>query len=74
MDLERDPFSLVRINEELLGRKCCDSGLEHPLLLRKSGSAGNRSRDPWLCSHELSPLDHKGRFRLVLYPSQFIVY
>jgi hypothetical protein len=24
-----------------------------PLLLRKSGSAGNRTRDPWICSQEL---------------------
>jgi hypothetical protein len=30
-----------------------------PLLLRKSGSAGNRSRDLWICSQELWPLDHQ---------------
>jgi hypothetical protein len=24
-----------------------------PVLLRKSGSAGNRTRDPWFCSLEL---------------------
>jgi hypothetical protein len=30
------------------------------LLLRKSGSAGNRTRDFWICSQELSPLDHRG--------------
>jgi hypothetical protein len=30
------------------------------LLLRKSGSAGNRSRDLWICSQELSPLDDRG--------------
>jgi hypothetical protein len=29
-----------------------------PLLLRKSGSAGNRIRDLWICSQELWPLDH----------------
>jgi hypothetical protein len=28
-----------------------------PLLLRKSGSAGNRTRDLWVCSQEL--LDHR---------------
>jgi hypothetical protein len=31
-----------------------------PLLLRKSGSAGNRTRDLWVCSQELGPLDHRG--------------
>jgi hypothetical protein len=30
------------------------------LLLRKSGSAGNRTRDLWICSRELWPLDHRG--------------
>jgi hypothetical protein len=29
-----------------------------PLLLRKSGSAGNRTRDLWIYSQELEPLDH----------------
>ena len=31
-----------------------------PLLLRKSGSAGNRTRDPRICSQKLWPLDHRG--------------
>jgi hypothetical protein len=31
-----------------------------PLLLRKSGSVGNRNRDLWICSQELWPLDHRG--------------
>jgi hypothetical protein len=31
-----------------------------PLLLRKSGSAGNRSRDLWVNNQQLWPLDHKG--------------
>jgi hypothetical protein len=29
-------------------------------LLRKSGSAGSRTRDLWICSQELWPLDHRG--------------
>ena len=34
-----------------------------PLLLRKSGSAGDRTRDLCICSHKLWPLDHRrGRF------------
>ena len=31
-----------------------------PLLLRKSGSAGNRNRDLCICSQKLWPLDHRG--------------
>jgi hypothetical protein len=31
-----------------------------PLLLRKSGSAVNRTRDLWICSQELWLLDHRG--------------
>jgi hypothetical protein len=31
-----------------------------PLLLRKSGSAGNLTRDPCICSQKLWPLDHRG--------------
>jgi hypothetical protein len=30
------------------------------LLLRKSGSAGNRTQELWICSQELWPLDHRG--------------
>jgi hypothetical protein len=30
-----------------------------PLLLRISGSAWNRTRDLWICSEELWPLDHR---------------
>jgi hypothetical protein len=32
----------------------------HQLLLRKSGSAGNRSRDGWDCSQAFCPLDRRG--------------
>jgi hypothetical protein len=28
-----------------------------PLLLRKSGSAGNRTQDLWICRQKLWPLD-----------------
>jgi hypothetical protein len=31
-----------------------------PLLLRKSGSTGNRTRDLWVCSQEVWLLDHRG--------------
>jgi hypothetical protein len=31
-----------------------------PPLLRKSGIAGNRTRNLWVCGQELCPLDHSG--------------
>jgi hypothetical protein len=31
-----------------------------PLLLRKSGSSRNRTRDLWICSQELWQLDYRG--------------
>ena len=31
-----------------------------PLLVRKSGSAGDRTRDLCICSQKLLPLDHRG--------------
>jgi hypothetical protein len=30
-----------------------------PLLLRKSGRAGNQTWDLWICSQKLWPLDHR---------------
>jgi len=37
-----------------------------PLLLRKSGSAGDRTRDLCICSQKLWPLDHRGGLTLAL--------
>jgi hypothetical protein len=31
-----------------------------PLLLRKSCSTGNRTRELWVCNQELRPLDQRG--------------
>jgi len=39
-----------------------------PLLLRKSGSAGDRTRDLCICSQKLWPLDHRGGHTLWHYP------
>ena len=41
-----------------------------PLLLRKSGSAGNRTRDLCICSQKLWPLDHGGGYNT--YWTEFI--
>jgi len=37
-----------------------------PLLLRKSGSAGDRTRDLCICSQKLWPLDHRGGLLIML--------
>jgi hypothetical protein len=42
-----------------------------PLLLRKSGSAGNRTWDLWICSQELWSLDHRGGHRDLIKIYQF---
>ena len=36
-----------------------------PLLLRKSGSAGDRTRDLCICSQKLLPLDHRGGPKII---------
>jgi len=41
-----------------------------PLLLRKSGSAGDRTRDLCICSQKLWPLDHRGG-RIVVHTFQY---
>jgi hypothetical protein len=35
-----------------------------PMLLRKCGSAGNRTQDPWVSSQELCLLDYRGGRRV----------
>jgi hypothetical protein len=43
-----------------------------PLLLRKSLSAVNRTRNLWICSHELWPLDHRGGLYIYIYIRIFL--
>jgi hypothetical protein len=43
------------------------------LHLRKSGSSRNRTRDLWICSKELWPLDHRG-CHIYIYIIQYILY
>jgi hypothetical protein len=37
-----------------------------PLLLIRTGRAGNRSRDLWICSQKLWPLDHRGSLIIII--------
>jgi hypothetical protein len=45
-----------------------------PLLLRKSGSAGNRSRDLCICSQKLWPLDHRGGLLFLKFISKLYIF
>jgi hypothetical protein len=55
--LDRSRYFFIQIAPQLSSRGWVDP-IPDPLLLRKSGSAGNRTRDLWICSQELWPLDH----------------
>jgi hypothetical protein len=57
--LDRNSYFSIQVAPQLSLRGWVDP-VPDPLLLRKSGSAGNRTRDPWICSQELWPLDHRG--------------
>jgi hypothetical protein len=57
--LDRSRYYLFQVAPQLHSWGWVDL-IPDPLLLRRSGSAGNRSRDLWICSQELWPLDHRG--------------
>jgi hypothetical protein len=54
-----EPLLFLQIAPQLSSRGWVDP-VPDPLLLRKSGSAGNRTKDLWICSQKLWPLDHRG--------------
>jgi hypothetical protein len=55
--LYRSRYFFYQVPAQLYSRGWVDH-VSDPLVLRKSGSAGNRSRNLWICSQELWPLDH----------------
>jgi hypothetical protein len=57
--LDRSRYFFFQAVPQLYSRGWVDP-VPDPLLLRKSGSAGNRTRDLWICSQELWPLAHRG--------------
>jgi hypothetical protein len=61
----RSRYFPIQVASQLSSRGWVDT-VPDPLLLRKSGSAGNRTPDLWICIQELWPLDHRGG------PSHFI--
>jgi hypothetical protein len=50
--LDRSRYFFIQVAPQLYSRGWVDP-VPDPLLLRKSGSAGNLSRDLWICSQEL---------------------
>jgi hypothetical protein len=57
--LDRNRYFLFQVAPHLSSRGWVDS-VPDPLPLRISDSTGNRTRDLWICSQELWPLDKKG--------------
>jgi hypothetical protein len=56
--LDRSRYFFFHVAPQLYSRGWVDP-VPDPLLLRKSGSAGNRTQDLWICSQRLWPLNHK---------------
>jgi hypothetical protein len=59
--LDRSRYFLFQVAPQLYSRGWVDP-VPDPLRLRTFGSAGNRTRDLWICSQELLPLYHRGGF------------
>jgi hypothetical protein len=55
----RSRYFSIQVAPRLYSRGWVDP-VPDPLLLRKSCSVGNRTRDLWICSQEFWPLDHRG--------------
>jgi hypothetical protein len=63
--LDRSRYYFSQVAPQLYSRGWVDP-VSDPLLLRKSGSAGNRTRDLWICNQDFWSLDHSGG-RLIIY-------
>jgi hypothetical protein len=56
--LDRSRYFIIQVAPQLSSRGWVD-----PLPLRKHGRAENRTRDLWICSQKLWPLDHRGGYK-----------
>jgi hypothetical protein len=56
--IDRSRYFFLRVARQLHSRGRVNL-VPDPLLLRKYGSAGNRTRNLWVCRQELWPLDHR---------------
>jgi hypothetical protein len=66
--LDRSRYYFFQVASHLYSRGWVQH-VPDSLLLRKSASAGNRTRELWICRHELWPLDHRGVICNMKYPS-----
>jgi hypothetical protein len=57
--LHRSHYFFLQVAPQLYSQGWVDP-VPDPLLLRKSGSAGNRTRDLWICSQEHWPIGYRG--------------
>jgi hypothetical protein len=57
--LDRSRYFFFQVAPQLSSRGWVDP-VPDPLLLRKSGNAGNQTQDLGICSQKLWPLDHRG--------------
>jgi hypothetical protein len=57
--LDRSRYFFIQVIPKLSSRGWVDP-VSEPLLLRKFGTAENRTRDLWICNQKLWPLEHRG--------------
>jgi hypothetical protein len=57
--IDRSRYFFIEVATQLSSRGWMDP-VPDQLLLRTSGNAGNRTRDLWVCTQELWPLDDSG--------------
>jgi hypothetical protein len=57
--LDPSRYFFIQVFPQLSSRGCVDP-VTDLLLVRKSSSPGNPTRDLWICSQKLWPLDHRG--------------
>jgi hypothetical protein len=69
--LDRSLYFSIQVASQLSSRGWVVP-VPDPLLLRKSGRAGNRTRNLRICSQELWPLDHRGG-RIHYHPTVYIL-
>jgi hypothetical protein len=71
--LDRSGYFFFQVAPQLYSRGWVGP-VPDPLLLRKCGSAGNRTRDLGICSQELWPLDHRGGLQRLLDITQYFFH
>jgi hypothetical protein len=62
--LDRSRYFFFQVAPQLSSRGWLNP-VPDPLLLRKSGRVGNRTRDLWICSQKLWLLDHRGGTKII---------